>query len=179
MRKALLWVALAGAVGGLANALLAGGGLALPEIVRVEGSPVFVPGFFGNVFIGAIAAVLSWGLYGPFAHVSLLGGSRTGDGSPPEMITLPLAALAGALLVGFSGGRWMTAEAEKQLNHGTAVLAAEAAERAARSSARGTPSGNGNAMPPAPALPEVIRNDSPLRAYRAAQRWSAGEPAGP
>jgi hypothetical protein len=33
------------------------------------------PGVIGNVIVGAIGAVVSWGLYGPYAQASLLGGT--------------------------------------------------------------------------------------------------------
>ena len=116
MRSALLFIAVAGAVGGLANALFDQGGLALPETVVVQGSRVLMPGFIGNMVVGAIAAVLSWSLYGPFAERSILSRSDV-QAAAPRPVALSLAALAGAVLVGFSGGRWITAEAEKRLDH--------------------------------------------------------------
>jgi hypothetical protein len=43
---------------------------------------------------------------------------------------MTLAALAGAMLVGFSGGRLVTTEADRQLNRATVEMTAGAAEKA-------------------------------------------------
>ena len=148
MRKAVLLIALAGAAGGLVNALLDKGGLTLPAVLAVEGSSVLVPGFIGNVLVGAIAALISWCLYGPLADRSLIKSADPGGATSTREVSLPLAALAGAILVGFSGGRWITAESERRLNHGTAVLAAQAAEQASaanRIPSEGTATGGGQA----------------------------------
>ena len=88
MRKAVLLIALAGAAGGLVNALLDKGGLTLPAVLAVEGSSVLVPGFIGNVLVGAIAALISWCLYGPLADRSLIksadpGGETSTAGGQP------------------------------------------------------------------------------------------------
>src|SRR5207253_959331 len=64
MWTVLLLVGIAGALGGLLNSLVGGITLLLPQFAIVEGSRVIVPGFLGNVLVGAIAAVLSYALYG-------------------------------------------------------------------------------------------------------------------
>ena len=51
-----LFVLLAGAVGGVVNALLTENGFILPR--RVSG--IICPGFISNVLVGAIAAFASW-----------------------------------------------------------------------------------------------------------------------
>ena len=148
MGKILLFVALAGAAGGLLNAGLSGAGLMLPEVVNLPGGLAVVPGFIGNIFVGSVAALISFGLYGPLAGVTLLrasgpGGQQPGPAATPAPTPIPtqltLAALAGALLVGFSGGRWVTAEAEGQLNRATAELTAGAAEKALQAAEKPQP----------------------------------------
>jgi hypothetical protein len=90
---------------------------------------------------------------------------------------LPLAALAVALLVGFSGGRWMTAEAEKRLNQGTAVLAAQAAEEALESVgslAAMTVTQVGRDCRGGERLSRIVQTESPLQACRAARELNDG-----
>jgi hypothetical protein len=63
----------------------------------------------GNIFIGAISAGVSWGLYGSLANeiiVTLIEKSERG---------ITLSALAGAVLVGMGGARWLTNEVDKTL----------------------------------------------------------------
>jgi hypothetical protein len=120
MWRIFLLIAVAGALGGLINALDSGSGFVLPRLVTVAGSVTLVPGFLGNLVIGAAAAVMSYGLYGPFASASLIRvGGAAGDETQSRSLTP--AALVGAMLVGYSGGRRITAEADKQFNHGAAV----------------------------------------------------------
>jgi hypothetical protein len=126
MWKILLAVAAAGAVGGLLNVLLSGASVALPQLLTVNGTRVFVPGFVGNVFVGAVVAVVSYGLYGPLGGAIIIRAKQTNE---PSVGALTLAALVGAVLVGFSGGRWLTAEADKQFSHQTAIAAARSAEK--------------------------------------------------
>lgn len=102
----VLLISLAGAVGGVINAMLSGHRLTLPSYQ--EG--VWCPGFIGNVLIGAVAALTSWALYGSGAGVEL--------GSNPTLraeISLKLPALAGALMVGMAGAKWLTSESDKGL----------------------------------------------------------------
>jgi hypothetical protein len=147
----------------------------------VEGSSVLVPGFIGNVLVGAVAALISWCLYGPFADWSLMrSADPEGEGSASK-VRLPLAALAGAILVGFSGGRWITAESDRRLNHGTAVLAAQAAERASAANPippEGTATGAGQAEGVSNKLSQTLLTKSALQAYQAAQQISSAAPGG-
>jgi hypothetical protein len=176
--RIVLFIALAGAAGGLLNAVLSGAGLLLPEVVNLPGGPAVVPGFLGNVFVGAVAAFISFGLYGPLAGVTLLRASGPGGQQPvpaptpaptPVPTQLTLAALAGALLVGFSGGRWMTAEADRQLNGATAQLTASAAEKALQAAATHPPqAGVTTPKPPLSAALQAIQTSRPLEAYHKA-----------
>ncbi|MBV8934298.1 MAG: hypothetical protein JO095_00615 [Alphaproteobacteria bacterium] len=56
----------AGFLGGLVNALITDNGFVLPKYA--EG--IWRPGFLSTAFIGAVAAVVSWGLYGPFPSIT-------------------------------------------------------------------------------------------------------------
>jgi hypothetical protein len=97
-------ISLAGAVGGVINALLSDNGFIFPKYRR----GVWCPGVLANVLIGAVAALISWALYGSGAGVEL------GETTRAE-ISLKLPALAGALLVGVAGAKWLTSEADKGL----------------------------------------------------------------
>jgi hypothetical protein len=123
-----LWVLLsivcaAGAVGGIANALLTDNGFILPHPEETESSAIIRPGFLGNIFVGAIAAGISWGLYGPFA-AALIIGSQPGATASTEAFGLSLSALVGALLVGVAGAKWLTNEVDKRLLRAAASRAA-------------------------------------------------------
>lgn len=164
MGRILLFVAIAGCLGGLLNSLVAGSSLVLPEFATVDGSRVVVPGFAGNLIVGGLAALLSYALYGPIAGYVVVTTAPAGDGSRVAPAQLTAASLAGALLVGFSGGRWITAEATSRLNHGTAVATAQAAERAVSTQVRAV---NANAQ----RFEQVLRSiqmQSPREAYEKA-----------
>jgi hypothetical protein len=171
MWKVLLAVAFAGALGGILNSVLAGSGLTLPHVVFVDGATVVMPGVVGNLAVGAGAALLSFGLYGPLAGAVLFRGASAPAETNAAPVILTLGAFAGAVLVGFSGGRWVTAEAERSLNHGTAVAAAEVARRAeTRLRAATPPTGPGTSTE----LLRALQSESPLDAYRQARlAWEA------
>lgn len=99
----------AGAVGGVVNAVTTENGFVLPRRELVNGVWVWRPGFLVNVFVGGVAGAVSWGLYGPFATQYVIGGPGINAD-----IGLSLAALAGAVLVGVAGARWLTSEADKK-----------------------------------------------------------------
>ena len=70
----LLIICAAGAVGGIVNALMTDNGFVMPLRETTDGATIIRPGFFGNVVIGAVAAGISWGLYGPamiFHHTGI------------------------------------------------------------------------------------------------------------
>jgi len=94
-----------GAVGGFVNALLAGD-LHLPTR---EGN-LYSPGWIGNVVIGAVAALVFWGLYGPMAKVAVIGG----DGGSAGKVIFTIAELAGSVVTGIGGGRILSSEVEKR-----------------------------------------------------------------
>src|SRR5260370_37225154 len=90
----------AGAVGGLLNAFMSDNGFALPT--RVKG--IWGPGALWNVFVGGVAAVTSWALYGSGAGIDFPATTATQRGQ----ISLGLGALAVALIIGIPGSKWLT-----------------------------------------------------------------------
>lgn len=110
-----LLISIAGALGGVVNALITSNGFILP---RREKS-ILVPGFLSNVLIGAFAAFASWAFYGSGAGVDLAVSS----GQSVESFRFP--ALAGAFLVGVGGARWLSNEVDKQLLKETVKVAGE------------------------------------------------------
>ena len=110
-----------GAVGGIVNALMTDNGFTLPRTEAQGKVSIIRPGFLVNVFIGGVAALVSWGLYGPFAAVFIIGGTN----DPGIASTgLSLSSIVGALLVGIGGARWLTNEVDKKLLRAAASLAA-------------------------------------------------------
>lgn len=97
--------ALISLAGGLANALLSDNGFVTPKWRR----GIWCPGFFANILLGAIAAFISWALYGSGAGVDI------GQTSERSMISLRFSALAGAFVVGIAGAKWLTGEVDKKL----------------------------------------------------------------
>lgn len=105
----LFWgIVAAGAAGGLVNAVISDNGFPLPR--KQEG--ILRPGFISNVIVGASAAFVSWGLYGPYANAALIGEVRTNS---EQEFFLTLSALTGSFLVGIGGSRFVTSEVDKKL----------------------------------------------------------------
>jgi hypothetical protein len=96
-------ISIAGAAGGLANALMSDNGFALPR--RVDG--IWCPGAVSTIVVGAFAAFASWAFYGSGAGIDI-----TDSAARPH---LQMPALAGAFLIGVVGAKWITNEAEKGL----------------------------------------------------------------
>lgn len=123
-------VALAGAFGGMCNALITDNGFVMPRSASVDGNRVIRPGVLGNILTGLVAASISWGLYGPLATEAIIKRPRTvvqtgTDAPEPKSVTLTLFSLAGAVLVGIGGARWLTSEVDKSLlKNAAAKLAA-------------------------------------------------------
>jgi hypothetical protein len=100
-------IALAGGLGGLANAAIAGQ-LELPR--RDRDANVFKPGWLGNVFVGSLAAVAIWAVYGPMAM-----GVMIGPGNSAVPVSLHFAEFGAALVTGVGGGRFLSAEVDRRL----------------------------------------------------------------
>lgn len=122
-----LFIFLAGTVGGIVNALLSNNAFILPkrEVTGTD-NKAFRLGFLGNMFISGVAACISWGLYGPFASETILGGGLQANELGSSMLGLSLSALVGAVLVGIAGARWITNEVDKVLLRAAASEAAQA-----------------------------------------------------
>lgn len=133
-------VAVAGAVGGVVNALLTDNGFAMPRPEQTtQGFTIFRIGVVGNVIVGAVAAAVSWGLYGPSSAFIVVGTSPAG--TPPVPATLSVSGLFTAVLIGIGGARWLTNEVDKRLLKAAAAEAAQgpASSAAAAQMAAATP----------------------------------------
>jgi len=126
----LLFVDISGAVGGAVNALMTDNGFLLPKADQAtSGSTILRPGYLGNVLIGSVASVISWGLYGPLSSFFVAGTAEAlKANASPENVGLSLASLVGGLLIGVGGARWLSSEVDKNL------LRAAAAEAAGKNS---------------------------------------------
>jgi len=113
-------VMLSGAVGGIVNALVSDNGFVRPSEETTGEVTIIRPGFAGNILLGAMAAFISWGLYGAFSNAIIWGASGVGT----EEITVSISSIAGAILVGIGGARWLTNEVDKKLLRTAAATAA-------------------------------------------------------
>jgi hypothetical protein len=75
------------------------------------------PGYMGNILIGAVSGIVSWGLYNSLAGTDISDPNL----KPP----LSPASFAGAILVGIAGARWLTNEVDKSLFKAAAIEAAK------------------------------------------------------
>ncbi|HEV3361754.1 MAG TPA: hypothetical protein VG247_33465 [Pseudonocardiaceae bacterium] len=121
------YIAASGGIGGVVAALLSEDkGFVLPTRMTnaADGtkSNVIRPGFIGLILIGAIAATVSWALYGPAADLVLLSTSANGQAAGSANLTL--AAIGGAVLVGSGGSKWISGQVDKTLLRQTASVAA-------------------------------------------------------
>ena len=114
-------IMLSGAIGGIVNALVSDNGFIKPSEETAGEVTIIRPGFAGNILLGAVAAFVSWGLYGAFSNAVLFG---TTSGIGTDDITVSIASIAGALLVGIGGARWLTNEVDKKLLRTAAATAA-------------------------------------------------------
>jgi hypothetical protein len=112
-------IAGAGAIGGVVNALLSSNGFALPKISNA----ILQLGIIGNLLLGAFAAVISWGLYGPLKDAVLLG-TQPASRLPAN---LTVTAVVGAALAGAGGARVVSNEIDKKFFKNAATVAAQKA----------------------------------------------------
>ena len=97
----IISVLMAGGVGGLGNALITDGGFKLGYTeVLASGQRIHRPGWPGNVFIGCVAGIIIWGLYGV---VEVRDFSAL------------LHQVVATLVAGLGGSRVVTAEVDKQI----------------------------------------------------------------
>jgi hypothetical protein len=122
----LLAIFIAGGVGGIVNALMTDNGFLMPRQEVVRDTTIYRPGCLGNVIIGGVGALISWGLYGPLSAYQVLGTSAGLSATNSGADGVSLAALVGAILIGVSGARWLTNEVDKTLLRAAAAEAANA-----------------------------------------------------
>lgn len=121
----LLYVFLAGAVGGIINALMTDNGFSMPKREKADGKTTILrPGYLGNVVVGAVGAVVSWGLYGPLGSVLIAGTHEAIGANDSGKIGLTLSSLVGAVMIGVAGARWLTNEVDKDMLKAAASQAA-------------------------------------------------------
>ncbi len=118
-------IALSGAVGGVINALVSDNGFIKPREETAENVTIIRPGFAGNILLGGVAAFISWGLYGAFSS-TIVYGAVSGAGTAEVSVTI--SSIAGAVLVGIGGARWLTNEVDKRLLRTAASTAAASRE---------------------------------------------------
>jgi hypothetical protein len=105
----ILFIAIAGFIGGLLNALFAAEGFILWRVDTLpDGRTIWRPGFVGNVVVGGVTAIVLTALYSPLGSIKL-GSAR----SPGTTYDLTLAELAGAFLSGLGGARLLTQEVDR------------------------------------------------------------------
>jgi hypothetical protein len=114
-------VLLGGAVGGIINAIISDNGFVVPREETINNVCIVRPGIAGNVLVGAVAAFISWGLYGSYSGALIF--SSSGSLGMSEL-NLTLSSVAGAILIGMGGARWLTNEVDKSLLKTAAVTAA-------------------------------------------------------
>jgi hypothetical protein len=122
----------AGAVGGVVNALLSSNGFVLPKI----SNGILQPGMIGNLLLGAFAAVITWGLYGPLKDAVLLG-TQPASQLPAN---LTVTAVVGAALAGAGGARVVSGEVDKKFFKSAATVAAQKAPNQALAATMATTS---------------------------------------
>lgn len=107
-------VAVAGAIGGLINALVAQKGFVLARIGErgADRERILLPGVLGNVFLGACAAMISWGLYGPLSSYHPFSSHPSNEINPAD--TFSIGMIFGAALIGAGGARWLSDHVDKQ-----------------------------------------------------------------
>lgn len=108
----------AGALGGVVNLLMnGGGGIELGGLGGdAEGHTVWRPGPAAIPCVGAVAALVSWALYGSAAGLSIVEGA-------PNSITW--SSVGAAILIGVGGSAWLSAEVDKSILRKTAATAAQ------------------------------------------------------
>jgi hypothetical protein len=102
-----LSVMIAGAIGGVVNAFFSNNGFVLPTKIIAGTSTIWRPGVLGNVFVGAVASMAAWAMYGPLANTTIRSFNQAEDFRP--------FAIGSSFLIGLSGARWLSNEVDKLL----------------------------------------------------------------
>jgi hypothetical protein len=97
-------------------------GIWMPTSSVVDGTKFYRPGIVGNLLVSGVSAAISWAMYGALATEYIFGAESPAASAKTHGLTL--SALAGAVLVGMAGARWLTNEVDKSLLRVTATVAA-------------------------------------------------------
>jgi hypothetical protein len=103
-------IVLMGSLGSLVSAFVGDNGWHLP----MTDNGIFRPGYLGNMLVGALAALASWGMQ---KAVTLIGAA-------PSTLSFSTADMANAIVIGFGGASWFKSQVEKVILQKTAVVAA-------------------------------------------------------
>jgi hypothetical protein len=103
-------IVLMGGLGSLVSAFVGDSGWHLP----VVDNGIFRPGYLGNMLVGGLAALASWGMQK--AAVLMGAGSSA--------LSFSTADMANAIVIGFGGASWFKCQIEKVILQKTAVVAA-------------------------------------------------------
>jgi len=114
-------IAGAGAVGGIVNAVLNSGNGYSIQLPRAGSNEVLQLGILGNLLLGAVAALVTWGLYGPLKDSVLLGSVPAGQLAADLTVT----AVIGAILAGAGGARVISNELDKKMLRSAGAGAAQ------------------------------------------------------
>jgi len=109
--------------------------LVLPRF-ELDGK-IWRPGWLGNVVVGAVAAIVASGIFGAASSIDV-SAFFVPDPVPPAGVQaaplrlppVPLGQLLLLVLVGFSGGRYLTVLSDKQLETITRNYLADALKAA-------------------------------------------------
>jgi hypothetical protein len=144
-------VLILGAVGGFLSALMSDDRALFPR--REPGdSTVYRYGVVLNTLVGAVAAFISWALYGANANTTIFS-----NGTAVTEINLTFIALGGAVLTGFGGSKLLTNVSDKQMLRSAATSAAQSQ--------------------PSPELAQEIASAKPVQAMRLAKQRKSKAPA--
>jgi len=103
-------IVLMGSLGSLVSAFVGDNGWHLP----MYDNGIFRPGYLGNMLVGGLAALASWGMQKAAVLI----------GSSPATLSFSTADMAGAIVIGFGGASWFKSQIEKVILQRAAVVAA-------------------------------------------------------
>lgn len=138
-------ILVAGAFGGLINAILSDNGFILPHEEASQNVSIIIPGVIANILMGAAASFVYWGLTEANATFVVYGPSNE-----ETEITLTVYGIAMALLAGIAGAKYLTNMVDKRLLQAAAALVAASKQSMEDS--------------------QKIASASPLQAFRIAKR---------
>ncbi len=103
-------VLLLGSLGSVVSAFIGDSAWHLPRMDQ----GIFRPGYVGNMLVGALAALASWGMQKGAVLI----------GATPSALSFSTSDMANALVVGFGGASWFKGHIERVILQRTAVVAA-------------------------------------------------------